>query len=140
AEGLRSSGRVWAIERLAIAAGESLALLSSWLPAARFPGLGAVMRESRSLYSVLQQRYGVAPARADTTIEVGRCTTGQAALLGVPAGSAVLVARGTAVDLEETPVERFQVLYRGDRVRLQLAAQLYAENVIQDAGARKEHP
>jgi hypothetical protein len=38
-------------------------------------------------------------------------------------------------------VERFVVLYRADRVRLELAAQLYAENVIRGAHGkgRKEH-
>lgn len=121
--------RLYRLERLALVDGEPAAILTSHLSPRRFPDLSAKLAELRSLYRTLEG-YGVVPVRADTLVEVGRCTTTQAALLGVPAGSAALEASGTTYDAEDQPVEQFHVMYRPDRVRLRLQTHRYVETVV----------
>jgi GntR family transcriptional regulator len=118
------------LERLAVVQDEPVALFASYLPAKRFPGVAARVAQRGSLLSVLEHDFGVVPVRADTTVEVGRCTTAQSALLGIPAGSSLLIARGTSYDADDDAVEHFRVHYRADRIRLRLDSHRYAEQVV----------
>jgi GntR family transcriptional regulator len=118
------------LERVAIVADEPVALFESQLSTKRFPGVAAKLARRGSLLSVLEHEFGVVPVRADTTVEVGRCTTAQSALLGIPAGSSLLTARGTSYDADDEPVEHFHVRYRADRIRLRLDSYRYAEQVV----------
>jgi GntR family transcriptional regulator len=117
------------LERLARVQDEAVALFASYLSAERFPDIGARLAERRSLSSVLEEDFGVVPVRADTIVEVGRCTTAQSALLEIPAGSTLLIARGTSYDVNDRGVEHFHVHYRADRIRLRLDSHRYAEQV-----------
>lgn len=125
--------RVFSIERLAIVDGEPMALITSFLSARRFRGLGPKLRGGQSLYRTIEDEYGAVPMRADVTVEVTPATTAQSGLLELPTGSSVLVAAGTTYDAEDVPVEHFHVVYRGDRIRLRLDTYRYAENVITEA-------
>lgn len=118
------------LERLALVQAEPVALLASYVSVKRFPGLVAKLAKRGSLFSVLEHDFGVLPVRADTTVEVGRCTTAQSAMLGIPAGSSLLIARGTSYDAGDDPVEHFHVHYRADRIRLRLDSHRYAEQVV----------
>jgi GntR family transcriptional regulator len=118
------------LERLAVVQDEPVALFASYLSAKRFPGVAAKLRERGSLSSVLEHDFGVVPIRADTTVEVGRCTTAQSTLLQIPAGSSLLIARGTSYDADDDAVEHFRVHYRADRIRLRLDSYRYAEQVV----------
>jgi GntR family transcriptional regulator, N-acetylglucosamine utilization regulator len=118
------------LERLALVQEEPVALFASHLPAGRFPDVGARLARRGSLSSVLEDDFGVVPVRADTIVEVGRCTTEQAALLEIPAGSALLIARGTSYDADDHGIEHFDVRYRADRIRLRLESHRYAEQVV----------
>ena len=108
------------LERLGLVRGEPVALFESRLSTKRFPGLADRVARRGSLWDVLELDYGVAAVRADTMVEVGRCTTEQAAILRIPAGSSLLIAQGTSYDAADEPVERFHVRYRADRIRLRL--------------------
>ena len=118
------------LERLALVQEEPVALFASYLSPTRFPDVGARLAESGSLSRVLEDDFGVVPVRADTMVEVGRCTTAQSALLHIPAGSSLLIARGTSYDTDDVPVEYFHVHYRADRIRLRLDSHRYAEQVV----------
>lgn len=118
------------IQRLAVVAGTPAALLTSYSSPRRFPRLGAKLAEEPSLYRLLERDFDVVPVSADTTVEVGRSTTPQSALLAVPAGSPVLIAAGTSYDAAGSPVEHFHVVYRSDRVRLRLETHRYVETVV----------
>jgi GntR family transcriptional regulator len=127
---LGDPGGTTLLERVALVQDEPVALFASYLSAKRFPEVAAKVAERGSLLSVLEHDFGVVPVRADTTVEVGRCTTTQSALLGIPAGSSLLVARGTSYDAEDDAVEHFHVHYRADRIRLRLDSYRYAEQVV----------
>jgi GntR family transcriptional regulator len=118
------------LERVAIVADEPVALFASQLSTKRFPGIAARLAERGSLLSVLEHDFGVVPVRADTTVEVGRCTTAQSGLLRIAAGSSLLIARGTSYDADDDAVEHFHVHYRADRIRLRLDSYRYAEQVV----------
>jgi GntR family transcriptional regulator len=133
AEALQTRERkVGQLERLAIVDGEPVALLTSRFSRRRFPALGAKLAGRPSLSRVLDSEFGVIPVRADTTIEVGRCTTAQSDLLAVSAGSSVLIASGTTYDSADEPIEYFHVVYRPDKIRLRLETYRYVESVVYD--------
>jgi GntR family transcriptional regulator len=117
-------------KRLALVQEEPIAFFASYLSPKRFPGVGAKLAERGSLTVVLEEDFGAVPVRADTIIEVGRCTTAQSALLQIPAGSSLLIARGTSYDAADDAVEHFHVHYRADRIRLRLDSHRYAEQVV----------
>jgi len=122
--------RVTALERLAVVRDEPVGLFVSYLSPRRFPGLRGKLEQRGSLFSVLESDYGVVPVRADTIVEVGRCTTAQSALLQIAAGSSLLIARGTSYDASGDAVEHFRVEYRADRIQLHLDSYRYAEQVV----------
>jgi GntR family transcriptional regulator len=130
--------RVWSIQRLALVEDEPTALLTANLSRARFPDLGPKLAVHGSLNRVLEDEFGISPRRADFTVEVGRCTTGQSSVLQVPPGSSILVASGTTYGVGELPVEHFQAIYRSDRVRLRLDTYRYLESVV--PYARRQRP
>jgi GntR family transcriptional regulator len=108
------------LERLALVQSEPVGLFSSQLSSRRFPGLAARLAERGSLWRVLEEDFGVVVVRADTVVEVGRCTTEHSPLLGVAAGSPLLIVQGTSYDDSEQAVESFHIHYRVDRIRLRL--------------------
>jgi GntR family transcriptional regulator len=108
------------LDRLAVVEGEPVALFSSTLSTKRFAGVAEKLARSGSLWHVLEQDYGVVVVRADTVVEVGRCTTAHATLLQIPAGSSLLIVQGTSYDAADEIVETFHVRYRADRIRLRL--------------------
>ncbi len=118
------------LERLALVEEEPVGLFASYLSPKRFPGAGAKLAERGSLSRVLEDDFCAVPVHADTIVEVGRCTTAQSALLQIPAGSSLLIARGTSYDAEGGAVEHFHVRYRPDRIRLRLDSHRYAEQVV----------
>ena len=118
------------LERLAIVQDEPVALFRSYLSPRRFRGVGGKLASRGSLATVLEEDFGVVPVRAETLVEVGRCTTAESALLQIPAGSSLLISRGTSYDAADDAVEHFDVRYRADRIRLRLESRHYAEQVV----------
>jgi GntR family transcriptional regulator len=120
AAALGLTGRSTAVlERLALVDGEPVGLFTSHLSATRFPGVATRVAETGSLWAVLEQ-FGVVVVRADSLIEVGRCTTDEAALLQVRPGTSLLVVQGTSYDDRDEAVEVFHIRYRSDRIRLRM--------------------
>ena len=70
----------------------------SWLPWARFAGIDAEPLLGGSLYATLEHRYGVRKVRARQAFTAGRVSESETALLGLPAGSALLRITRTAYD------------------------------------------
>jgi len=108
------------LERLAVVEREPVALMRAYLSLRQFPGLQDAPLVNRSLYETLQEQYGVSVVRAESVIEVERCASKDALKLGVLPGEPLLRVEGTAFAEHDLPVERFRVLYRGDRVRFHL--------------------
>ena len=112
-----SDASVLLLERLAVVEQEPVALMRAYLSLRQFPGLQDAQLVNRSLYETLLDNYGVTVVRAESVIEVERCASKDAGKLGVTPGEPLLRVEGTAFADQDRPVERFRVLYRGDRVR-----------------------
>ncbi len=82
---------VYVIERLRTADGVPMALERSHIPAHLAPDLLDRPLENRSLYELLASSYGLALDRGEQVIEAGIADAGDAGLLGLAPGSAVLL-------------------------------------------------
>jgi GntR family transcriptional regulator len=94
-----------------------MALESSHLPAARFPGLLSRLRRESSLYALLTEHYGVEPVEAEETIETASAAPREAELLQVDIGAPILVLGRHSFAADGEPIEYVRSWYRGDRYR-----------------------
>lgn len=115
--GLRVGAAVHRIERLRLVDDMPMALETSHLSAAHFPGLARHLRRSDSLYRVLRDEYGVVPVTAEETIETATATPREADLLDTETGAPILMLSRHSFTAAGTPVEWVQSCYRGDRYR-----------------------
>ncbi|WP_229790436.1 GntR family transcriptional regulator [Mycetocola manganoxydans] len=72
----------------------------------------------QSLYAILAT-HGIRAVRGVRSAEAASATAEQGALLGVPAGQALLVLRSVGFDENERPMEFFVAYHRGDRSRFE---------------------
>jgi GntR family transcriptional regulator len=112
---VRTGAPVYVVERLRLVDGAPMAVETSHLSVARFPGLVRHLRRSSSLYKVLEEQYGVVPVAAEETIETAAASPREAELLGTETGSPMLVLSRHSFDATGAPVEWVRSWYRGDR-------------------------
>jgi len=103
------------IERVRKAGDEPLALESCYLSAQEFPGLVAASLERGSLFSTLENRYGVELAYADEEIDATAADPKAAELLAVPRGSPLLRMRQLIYTNKGKAVIYVLGLYRSGR-------------------------
>src|ERR1700757_2392299 len=109
---------VYKLERLRLADNWPIAVETSWLPAARFPGLTRLTRTRGSLHEILSSHYGVTPQTGEESIETAPATPREAGPLRVDVGTPMLVVSRDNFDSYGTPVELGRTWFRGDRVTL----------------------
>lgn len=108
---------VVALSRLRLADDQPVVAETSWLPAARFPGLERFDFEQVSLYDTLIARYGVRPVRARETFEPVLLGAADAELLDGHAGDPALRVDRTTYDADGAIVEGCTSIVRSDRYR-----------------------
>ena len=113
--GVAPRTRVVALRRLRLAGDEPLVVETSYLPAARFPGLERVDFSAVRLYDTLTSAYGCRPVRARETFEPILLTDDEAGLLGQAAGGPALRVERIAYDQDDHPIEFCRSTVRGDR-------------------------
>ena len=113
--GLRPGAAVFRLERLRYTDDIPMAVETSHLPAARFPGLAKELQQTSSLYRALKERYGVVPVTAEETIETAAASPREAELLNCDTGAPMLVLSRHSFDADGVPVEWVKSWYRGDR-------------------------
>jgi GntR family transcriptional regulator len=105
-------------ERVRLADQKPMAYEISHLPSKRFPEFERESLRSASLYTLLEEKYGLTIRYARQTIEVGLSRPAESDILGIPAGSAVLLIERTTYDADDEPIEFVKSVYRGDRYKL----------------------
>ena len=105
------------LERLRSMDAMPILLDRSRIPLAIAPELDDVDFSKESLYAVLEQRYGIRPARAHFSIEAVAASGRDAKLLGVEAGAPLLRCDQVTEDDGGRLIELCQMHYRGDRYR-----------------------
>ena len=112
-------GLVHEIIRVRSANREPLALEHASFPAALFPDLLS-HRLTGSLYTLLTKQYDCAPHTATEVLEPVTADADQAALLGVAAGSPLMLIERTAFTASGVAVEYARDVFRADRTRITL--------------------
>jgi GntR family transcriptional regulator len=115
--GLGPGAPVVALSRLRLADDDPLVSETSYLSAARFPGLEAVDFTRARLYDTLTETYGVRPVRARETFEPVLLTAAEASLLGGARGDPALRVERVAFDAQGALIEFCRSTLRGDRYR-----------------------
>jgi GntR family transcriptional regulator len=115
--GIQPAMPVVALRRLRLAGDDPLVVETSYLPAARFPGLEAVDFGRVRLYDTLTETYGCRPTRARETFEPVLVTADEADLLGQRRGEPALRVERIAFDQDDAPIEFCRSTVRGDRYR-----------------------
>jgi DNA-binding GntR family transcriptional regulator len=109
--------------RVRSADGVALALERSWLPAEHLPDL-LTQPLTGSIYTLLDERYGLAPRTAVEYLDPVTADPAQAAALGVARGTALMGVERTAYSVAGLAVEYARDLYRTDRVRLMVRTEV----------------
>lgn len=115
--GIDPGTTVVALRRLRLAGDDPLVVETSYLPAARFPGLERVDFATARLYDTLTNGYGCRPTRARETFEPILLTADEAELLDQRHGEPALRVERTAFDQDDAPIEFCRSTVRGDRYR-----------------------
>jgi GntR family transcriptional regulator len=113
---IRVGEAVFRLERLRFADERPMAVETSHLPARRFPRLVGHIQRAPSLYTVLQEVYGVAAASAEESISTAPASPREAALLKTDTGAPMLLLGRHTFDPRGEPIEWVTSWYRGDRV------------------------
>jgi len=118
---LEPGAAVVRVERLRLAGRLALTLEDSWVPSGRFPGIEDLDLRG-SIYALMRDLYGRVPVRVVETLEPVVAQRHSAELLGVAAGSPLMLVERTAFDSDGVAVEFAHDLHRGDRARFVVEA------------------
>jgi GntR family transcriptional regulator len=111
------------IVRLRLLEGVPLLLETVHVPQALAPHLEQEDFSRTSLYSVLEQHYGLSLQHARQTLEVTTARDDEAALLGIVPRASLVLLQGVTYTDGDQPVEAFKALYRGDKFSFTLESQ-----------------
>lgn len=114
--GIEAGAPVVRLERVRLGGDQPITLEDSWVPAEHFPGL-LEHDLSGSLYALMREHYELAPVSATERLEPVAARAHEAAALGVPEGSPLMLVERVAYAAEDTAVEFARDRHRGDRAR-----------------------
>jgi GntR family transcriptional regulator len=108
-----------------------MAIETNYLPAQRFAGLETMNLNESSLYSILEDIYGVKFQQAEQTIEASSANPFEQEQLGVAEGVSMLLIEGTSFEQNNQPIEFFKSSFRGDRFKVSVMSQRQAQQFAQ---------
>lgn len=111
---------VLTLRRLRLADGEPMALETVSLPDALLPGLEPEVLADASLYTILDERFGIEVWAGDQTLEATVTDREESELLGVPLLSPGLLVERVTWTRDGRRVEATKSTYRGDRYRFHI--------------------
>jgi GntR family transcriptional regulator len=112
---LPATSQLIRVERLRVGANEPFAIETCYLSAEDFVGLTDAPLDRVSLFSILEQDYGLEIAHADEEIDATTADPHTARLLGIPHGSPVLRIRQEIYSTKGKVALYVLGLYRSDR-------------------------
>jgi len=115
--GLAPGAALFELERLRLMDDVPILIACARVPLTLAPELDEIDFSTASLYVVLEERYGLRPARAHFTVEATAAGEREAALLGLEPGQPLLRCHQLTEDETGRPIEFCEMLYRGDRYR-----------------------
>jgi GntR family transcriptional regulator len=107
------------IERLRYVDDEPWVLTLTQIPYAIAPGLLNEDLSEQSIYSLLEDKYGVALKRGRRSLEGSVAGRSLARDLNIKTGSPIIILKGTSFDIDGRPVEDYVVYHRSDRIRFE---------------------
>ncbi len=111
---LSDTEQIYEIERLRLADNVPVAVELIHIPQQVCPHLDRFDLAAQSIYSILEENYGVALTHCSEYISAARPTREQKQLLGMQSGEPVLTVDRRTFGDNETPVELATTTYRGD--------------------------
>jgi GntR family transcriptional regulator len=108
---------VYFVHRLRLADETPMALEYSFFPAHCCPHLERHDLETRSIYTILAEEYGIRLQRACQSLEPTVARRHEAELLDIPVGTPLMLIRRTSYDDQQRIIEYAKDLYRGDCFR-----------------------
>ncbi|MDX2162204.1 MAG: GntR family transcriptional regulator [bacterium] len=115
--GLEANAPVIMLKRLRLLNDEPLMLETSFLSYGMFPQLMEADLERESLYSFLEQRYGMTVVEAEHTMEPTLPNPYEALHLGIERTMPAMLVRVLAYSSDRIPIEMSKSIVRGDRCR-----------------------
>ena len=111
---LDKTQKVYVVSRVRCADGIPMAVERVYLPFTRFAGIETYdLKES--LYTLLKDRYGCESNKAAQSIQAGLANSADAKLLQIKPGAPILRISRTTYDVNNTPYEYTESVYRGDK-------------------------
>jgi len=118
--GIEPGAVVVRVRRVRTADGEPMALEEAFLAAERFGALAEEDLDGRSLFTVLEERFGARFPSADQQVVAVEIVGEDANLLRVAPGRAGLKFHTILLDADERPLAYAWSLFRGDRYEIRL--------------------
>lgn len=109
------------LQRLRFVQGEPILLVTCYLPHALCPGLENVDFREQSLYAYLESTYRLVITRGRRFIEAVAADEDEAESLQVEVGAPLIFLDSVSYLEDNTPIEYYQALHRGDRSRFEVA-------------------
>ncbi len=103
------------IERLRFVEDEPIVLVTTYLPEDLCPSLAEADLERRSLYELLETKYGLIIARGRRTVQAVPANQYEADHLDVKRGAPLILLDSVSYLEDGTPIEYYHALHRGDR-------------------------
>ncbi len=117
---LPGASRLLKLDRVRLGSDEPFAVETCYLSADDFRGLSRAAVERGSLFTLLENEYGVTIAHADEEIDATAADPDLAKQLGVPKGHPVLRIRQTIYSTQGKPIIYVLGMYRADRHMLRI--------------------
>jgi len=118
---IQPGDKVILIERVrSVAGGESIVLVTTYLPYHVCPDLVHEDLSTQSLYALLENEYGLQLSHGRRTIEAVAANQYEAQCLGVKEGAPLILLDSVSYLSDGRPIEYFHAVHRGDRSRFEV--------------------
>jgi GntR family transcriptional regulator len=118
--GVPEGMKVYRVDRLRLGDGEPIAFDMTWLPMVYGQLLDGVDLGNRTLFSLLEEEYGIAVLRGRYMMSAASADARLAGLLGVGEGQALLQLNRAAYTVADRPVYWQKRFYRSDKVSYEI--------------------